>query len=133
MSETKRGPNGETLSIDGEVRVVNARTGGAKGSKPERMGLLPWDALVEIAKVYAFGAEKYAPDNWRKGYDWHLSFDALQRHLAAFWTGQETDPESGLPHLSHAAFHVFALLVFSTRERYADLDDRPRLSGDAPA
>lgn len=114
----------------GEMRVTNAKTGGEKGSKPERMSLLPFDALRLVSKVYAFGAQKYAPNNWRKGYDWSLSFDALHRHLESFWAGDDLDEESGLPHLAHAAFHVLALIVFSTVARYAELDDRPRVEGD---
>lgn len=104
--------------------MVDAATGGEKGTKPERMGLLPWDALTTLSRVYGFGATKYAEHNWRRGYKWSLSFDALQRHLAAFWTGEDRDPESGLPHLAHAAFHVLTLLVFSGDARYAPLDDR---------
>lgn len=64
-------------------------------------------------------------DNWRLGYDWSLSYDALQRHLNAFWSGEDLDPESGLPHLAHAAFHVNALLVYSNRVFYDQFDDRP--------
>ncbi len=112
-----------------ERRVRNAKTGGEKGTKPQRMALLPWESLLAVAEVYGFGAEKYAPDNWRKGYDWDLSFDALQRHLAAFWTGEDRDPESGLPHLAHAAFHVLTLLAFSLSGRYAELDTRPSSAG----
>jgi hypothetical protein len=108
-----------------EVRVRNEQTGGEKGAKPQAMSLLPWEALLRVSEVYGFGSEKYEPHNWRKGYDWHLSFDALHRHLAAFWTGEDMDPESGLPHLAHAAFHVLTLLVFS-EHGYEALDDRPR-------
>lgn len=109
-----------------EVRVTNEKTGGQKGQKPEQFSLLPWPALGEIAKVYAFGAEKYDRDNWRKGYDWHLSMDAIIRHLAAFWAGEDLDPESGLPHLAHAGFHVLTLLTFlADTDQYGDLDDRP--------
>lgn len=110
-----------------EVRVTDERTGGQKGAKPEAMALLPWDALLEVSRVYHHGARKYEPNNWRRGYDWSLSFSALQRHLAAFWTGEDVDPESGLPHLAHAAFHVLTLLVFSTQARYRSLDDRPKI------
>jgi hypothetical protein len=109
-----------------EVRVINESTGGEKGAKPQAMALLPWDALPVVSEVYGFGAEKYEADNWRRGYAWSLSFSAMMRHLAAFWSGEETDPESGLPHLAHAAFHVMALIVFSGGKKYAELDDRPR-------
>ena len=44
------------------------------------------------------------------------------RHLWAFWRGEEIDPESGHPHLAHAAFHVFGLLAFT--ERKIGVDDR---------
>lgn len=110
--------------MEKEKRITNSKTGGMKGQKSQRMDLLPYLSLMEIAKVYGFGAEKYAPHNWRKGYDWSLSFAALQRHLVLFWEGEELDEESGLPHLAHAGFHLLALLEFSNKERYKDLDDR---------
>ena len=34
-----------------------------------RMDLLPMDALLEIAKVFGFGACKYGDRNWEKGLD----------------------------------------------------------------
>ena len=112
----------------GEVRVVNEKTGGAKGSKPQRLELLPPEALERIAEVYAFGAQKYAPNNWLRGYDWSLSYGALQRHLNAFWRGEDLDPETGLTHLAHAGFHVLALLVYLVHpDAYGEFDDRPRI------
>jgi len=108
-----------------EVRYTDPITGGQKGSKPERHSLIPPEALSEISKVYGYGAEKYDAHNWRKGYPWSLSYDALQRHLNAFWSGQDIDPESGLPHLAHAAFHVNTLLTWSADSHYNAKDDRP--------
>jgi hypothetical protein len=108
----------------GEVRVTNAKTGGQKGRKPQRMGLVPHKSVMEIAEVYGFGAQKYDDHNWRKGYDWSLSYDALQRHLALFWEGEDNDPESGLSHLAHAGFHILGLLEFAREARYAEFDDR---------
>lgn len=106
----------------GEVRVVNETTGGMKGAKPERLGLLPFGALAVVARVYAHGADKYAPHNFRKGYAWSLSIDAMLRHLGAFIEGEDNDPESGLPHLAHATFHTLALLTFMAE--HPELDDR---------
>lgn len=96
----------------GEVRVVDPITGGEKGTKPERFDLIPVGALREVARVYGFGAQKYADNNWRKGYAWHLSYAANQRHLTAFWDGEDLDPESQLPHLAHAAWQSLTLLQF---------------------
>ena len=114
------------------MRVTDPRTGGQKGVKPERFGLLPWRALGKVARVFGFGAKKYEAHNWRKGYAWSMSIDALQRHLAAFFDGEDLDPESGEPHLAHAAFHVLVLLTFM--EEHPELDDRwkPPVEADTP-
>jgi hypothetical protein len=113
-----------------EVRVTDPRTGGQKGTKPEVFSLLPWRSLGKVARVFGFGAGKYEPHNWRKGYAWSLSTDAAFRHLAAFQEGEDLDPESGLPHLAHAAFHLLALLEFM--DTHPELDDRWKPEGDTP-
>lgn len=116
-----------------EVRTTSA-TGGQKGVKPERYDLLPKEALDAMARVYAFGAEKYADHNWRKGYEWSKSFAAAMRHMWAFWNGETFDEESGLPHLAHAAFHLNAMLTWLERDgEGGQFDDRwinsPALQG----
>lgn len=95
----------------GEVRLTSA-TGGQKGSKEARFDLIPAGPLTTLARLYGRGALKYDDDNWRKGYDWRLSFAAMQRHAWQFWGGQDTDDETGLPHLASVAWHAFALLEF---------------------
>lgn len=107
-----------------EVRTTSS-TGGEKGVKPEAWALLPSEALEEIARVYDFGARKYAAHNWRKGYEWNKSFSALCRHIFAWWRGEDLDPESNLSHLAHAGFHVLSLLTFwLKRDKYGEFDDR---------
>jgi uncharacterized HAD superfamily protein len=110
----------------GEVRVVSA-TGGEKGVKPERHSMVPVPPLEEVARVYGYGAQKYSRENWRQGYPWSWSYDSLQRHVKAFWKGQDFDPDSGYQHLAHACFHLFTLMTFGgDLERYAQHDDRVR-------
>lgn len=94
-----------------EIRITSS-TGGQKGTKPERHALLPKKGIAAIARVFAFGAVKYAAHNWRRRYDWDLSIDALQRHIDAFVDGETFDPESKLPHLAHAGFHILVLLTW---------------------
>lgn len=107
-----------------EVRVTNTKTGGEKGRKPQRMSLLPLDVLMrDVAPLYAAGADKYAAHNWRRGYDWSLSADALLRHFSQFWHGEDIDPEMGTHHLAGVVFHALALLHFA--HEHPDLDDRP--------
>lgn len=106
-----------------EVRITDPNTGGAKGQKLERMDLLPWDALLVVANHYGVGASKYEDRNWERGYAWSLSFGAMQRHLAAWWQGEDLDDETGTSHLAAAAFHVLALIAYQERE--TGTDDRP--------
>lgn len=110
---------------NGEVRVTSA-TGGQKGSKPERYDLIPVGPLAHLARTYGFGAEKYDDNNWQKGYDWKLSYAALQRHLNAFWGGEDFDPEIGTPHLANAAWHCFTLMWFM--ENRPEYDSRAKES-----
>jgi hypothetical protein len=105
-----------------EVRKTS-HTGGQKGSKPARFDLIPAGPLWQVAELYGRGAAKYEDRNWERGYDWSLSFAALQRHSWAFWSGEDNDAETGMPHMASVAFHALALLEFM--ERHRDFDDRP--------
>lgn len=114
------------LAAATETRTVSA-TGGEKGVKPERYDLLPKPALDALARVYSYGATKYADHNWRRGYEWSKSYAAAMRHLTAFWNGETHDPESGLPHVAHAMFHMAALLTWlETDGEGGQFDDRYR-------
>lgn len=94
-----------------EIRTTSS-TGGQKGVKPERFSLMPRKGLAWISRVFGFGAEKYDAHNWRRGYEWSKSFDALERHFQAAKDGETYDEESGLPHLAHAGFHILVLLTW---------------------
>lgn len=74
--------------------------------------LLPPEALIEIAKVLAFGAEKYGRHNWRKGMAWSRLAGAILRHLFAWMQGEDKDPESGLSHLAHAGCDILFLMSY---------------------
>lgn len=91
------------------------------GGKP-RMELLEPEYLRGTADVLTYGASKYAPNNWRQGIDASRLYGALQRHLNAFWAGEEIDPESGLPHLYHASCELM-FLDWTVRHR-PERDDR---------
>ena len=67
-----------------------------------RMDLVPPLSTVAMAKVLAFGAKKYSPNNWRKCESRTKYMAACLRHIFTWLSGETTDPESGLPHLAHA-------------------------------
>lgn len=107
--------------MSAEVRSVSS-TGGEKCTKDERFDLLPQEALAKVARHYGVGARKYAAHNWRKGYEWSKSYAAMQRHANAFWSGEDTDEETGSPHMAAVAFHALTLLTFMDEQ--PDFDDR---------
>jgi len=111
--------------ITSEIEVAESRTGGRKQVKPERYSLIPVVPLAEVARVYDYGARKYAEHNWTKGYDFSLSYDAAQRHMNAFWAGAKYDTESGCHHLASAIFHMMALMTYDLDEHYEEYDNRP--------
>lgn len=77
--------------------------------------LLPADAIEEILKVLMFGAHKYEAHNWAKGMDWDRPYNALMRHMWAWWRGEDRDPESGLSHLAHAGCCILFLIAYQNR------------------
>tara|TARA_B110000285_G_scaffold154230_1_gene172058 strand:- start:5320 stop:5685 length:366 start_codon:yes stop_codon:yes gene_type:complete len=105
-----------------EVRVTS-ETGGQKGSKLEQYDQIPVAALRELARVYGFGASKYAAHNMRLGYPVSLSFSALNRHLWAWQGGEDKDPESGRDHLAHVAWHALTMMA-CLDDHGARFDDR---------
>lgn len=88
-----------------------------------RMDLLPFDGLIEVAHVLTFGAKKYGERNWH-GLSVSRLFGASLRHLWTWWLGEDDDPETGRPHLAHAACCVLMALE-QTRHR-PEYDDRVR-------
>lgn len=135
--------------MSAETRSVSS-TGGQKGVKLERFDLIPVGSLTALAQHFGKGARKYAPHQWRQGYEWSKSYSAIQRHLTAFWDGKDFDvcsnePEAcahvtsegdvflpieddtcynhtGSHHMTAVAWHAFVLLEFV--ERFPQHDDR---------
>lgn len=80
-----------------------------------RLDLIPPEVLFALGKTLGKGLEKYEERNWEKGIPWTKIYASLQRHLWKFWGGEETDPESGLPHLYHALSNIAFLVTYLER------------------
>ena len=88
----------------------------ARGEKhdqaKDRWDLVPWKAMVLVVRVLTKGAEKYAPDNWKKVPEWKTRYlSAAFRHLSAYGAGEQNDSEWNLPHLAHASCCILFLLA----------------------
>lgn len=110
-----------------ESGVVAVDGGGLRYNKGKlRYDLVPTDSMAEFVKVMTYGSIKYAERNWERGQKWSIPYASCMRHLNAWFAGEETDPESGLPHLAHALCNVFFLLSYQLRGM-TTLDDREHL------
>lgn len=88
-----------------------------------RYDLIPPEIEEAIAKVLTFGAVKYGERNWELGMKWGRPYAALRRHMAAWWSGEDKDPETGMPHTWHAACCIAFIVAFEARG--IGTDDRP--------
>lgn len=111
--------------------------GGNGADEPDRLAVARKDDTGKVplhlidplwlectARVLDFGQKKYAAWNWAKGtFDWSRLYAAQQRHMQAWWAGEDNDPETGLSHLWHAN----CCLMFLTRYVHNGWgkDDRP--------
>ncbi len=89
-------------------------------TKPS-MSNVPAPALLPMMKAFADGAKKYGRLNWRdKGVTASVYYDAAQRHLMAWWDGEDKADDSGVHHLGHA---MACLAILVDAERHAKLND----------
>lgn len=94
------------------VSVEDApNTGSKHDSGKPLMGAVPPNALLAVAKVLTFGAEKYGRDNWRQVENAETRYlDAALRHINAYQRGEAVDPESGESHMAHAVCSLMFML-----------------------
>lgn len=88
------------------------------------LSLVPASLIRGVAEILAFGAKKYAPNNWRKGGSWTKTYESCMRHLLDWNEGIDLDKESQLDHLKHAACNIAFLIEFV--EKGIGEDDRFR-------
>jgi len=130
MFETSQSPTKEAAHF-AKLKTEYANTDVVGGKKHDTekppLSLIPSSLLWEMAKVLAQGADKYGTHNWRKGIHLSRLISAAMRHITAFNEGEDLDPESGLPHLAHAACEIaFALEQSMNKIVYDGFDDRYR-------
>ncbi len=94
-----------TIKDSGERRVFATGAQRDRGSGKGAFHLLPWHALLEVAKVFEVGALKYTKNNYRLGM--HLSeyVNSALRH--AIKAGQGWDDE---PHAAQAAWNMLCFI-----------------------
>ena len=74
------------------------------------LSLIPAVAEQAIARAMMYGEKKYGRYNYCKGHDASQLVAAAKRHLAAWFNGEENDPESGVNHLGHVMANCLMIL-----------------------
>lgn len=108
----------------GDVNSTAKGSGARFNSGKPDLSLIPLVTLEDEACVWMYGKAKYAAWNWAKGMPWSVPLACALRHLAAFQSGEDVDPESGQPHLAHAMCNLRMLTLYS--RTYTEGDDRPK-------
>lgn len=88
-----------------------------------RMDLLPWAAIMEVAKHCENGAKKYGEHNVDKGIPTHSLCDSAARHLAKYLDGWDDEP-----HLLAAAWNL--LWAIQMELKHPEMVDTPFVQND---
>ena len=85
---------------------------------------IPRSVLSEVGMALAEGEYKYGGYNWRAvGVRASVYLDALDRHMTAWWEGEDLDPDCGLSHITKAISALMVLRDGMIQENW--VDDRP--------
>jgi hypothetical protein len=107
------------------VITESTKTQGTKfDSEKLRFDLIPVLPMIEVAKVFTMGAQKYGDRNWENGLMWMRCIGAIFRHLFAWILGETNDSESGINHLAHAVVNLLFLLEY--HHTHLEMDNRPK-------
>lgn len=72
------------------------------GSKKLMLGLVPDTITAHVALAFLEGALKYGRYNWRiAGVRSSIYNDAMERHRAKWWNGENADPATRVRHLAN--------------------------------
>lgn len=96
----------------------------AVGTRKVPMSVVPSGPLLEVALGMLEGARKYGRHNYRvAGIRASVYYDAAMRHLMSWWEGEDTDPDSGLSHITKAICTLVVLRDATMNGMWTD--DRP--------
>jgi len=101
----------------------------SSGRKKISFSCVPEISQLYLAAAHDFGASKYGKMNWReipiKASDY---LDAIRRHLTAWVSGDDIDPDSGIPTdpksgLPHQACVMAGISILLDAEAFGSLDN----------
>ncbi len=96
----------------------------AIGVSKAPISVVPTPFIHALGLAMLEGSLKYGRHNYRSaGIRYGVYYDAMMRHMNAWWEGEDIDPDSGLPHPVKAA--ACCAILFDAILRQNGNDDRP--------
>ena len=90
------------------------------------MEYLVYSVLEDDAWCHKHGADKYGVRNWTKDKILASTYEgAILRHFLAWASGEDIDPDSGRPHLTH--MRACGAVVLDAQKHGTLIDDRNRV------
>jgi hypothetical protein len=115
-------PQGTALADASGGKPTNPKD--AIGIRKAPLSTLPMGVVAEMGAAMLEGAAKYGRHNYRGvGVRASVYFDATMRHLIGWWEGEDTDPDSGLSHVTKALVSLAVLRDAMMQSKCED--DRP--------
>jgi hypothetical protein len=117
-ASSNQGPSNSQDASNSQAASSTAVSLGRKhDSGKTQYHLMPVTALEQINRVLMHGAKKYGDGNWRNVENAQQRYyNAAMRHMQAWLDNEDTDPESGLPHLAHAACSLLFMIEKTAKE-----------------
>ena len=118
--------------VDLPPQSTLGKTGDPKGeagaAKPG-LGNISVVAQYYEGAVMAAGADTYGAYNWcEHPMKASTYYEAILRHLNAWWLGENNDPKSGYPHMAH--IRASGGIIIDQQEAGRIIDDRPKKLAD---
>lgn len=105
-------------------RIKRSNPKDAVGTGKVPFSTVPAAVMAEIGLAMLEGARKYRRHNYRAiGVRASVYYDAAIRHLMGWWEGEDTDPDSGLSHITKALSTLTVLRDAMLNNKLND--DRP--------
>lgn len=99
------------------------------GTRKAPMSTVSAPVMAEVGVAMLEGACKYGRHNYRAvGVRGSVYFDATLRHLFSWWEGEDTDPDSGMSHITKAITSLVVLRDAMLQGKMTD--DRPPASSE---
>ena len=108
--------------FENETKPTNPKD--AIGIRKAPISTVPGNVMIEVGVAMLEGAAKYGRHNYRAvGVRASVYYDATLRHLIAWWEGEDTDPDSGMSHVTKAIASLVVVRDAMKNDKVED--DRP--------